>query len=597
MLLLLLLLPISLFSQDLNEGLLLHYSLNATVADQSTNSNDGMANNLEYTDDRFGNEESAAWFNGENSFIELPNIDDLKPNLPVSFAFWVRYDSDSFEDRALFNTSHEEDVSNGVFLTSRSSTGQFGLGYGDGSDFYNASTRRTFISDAAIQTGEWVHLVLVVSGPTDMKIFVNCEDLGGEYSGSGSDLSYSALPGSLGRHDQNTMGVEAFYFEGALDDFRYYDRVLTEEEISLLCASSELEINIFASSPPSCKNFSDGVIEVEGLGGFPPYEYSINGGDFVESNVFEGLDVGEFEITVRDSQGDEAISSIILESTDEFEIDIINISETACNETPNGSLEVLAFDASGSSLGYTYSLDGVSFQDSGFFDNLVSGLYTVIVENADGCLQEINLPIEGIDDPQISAEIIQPTCDSAKDGSIILIEENGLSDIIFDLDNLSNIDGVFSNLGVGEYVVMATSSSGCISSINISLESDQPCEEEEVLCPLLQNRLGMQINKWENETYTLRFNYRNSIDYLGSCEYDKLFEMIYFHLMTKSTNSITTHALFEDYCLDMETISKGDYTPLTEKMQSIEPSYDIIEDIDNIRSFILSVDEGECIKI
>ena len=71
---------------------------------------------------------------------------------PVSFAFWIRYDSDSFEDRALFNTSLEEDVSSGVFFTSSSSSGKLAVGYGDGDNFYSASSRRSFVSNSVIQT-------------------------------------------------------------------------------------------------------------------------------------------------------------------------------------------------------------------------------------------------------------------------------------------------------------------------------------------------------------------------------------------------------------------------------------------------------------
>ena len=597
LLLLLCILPISLFSQDLQDGLLLHYNMNNSVMDQSINDNDGSPNNITYVEDRFGNDNSAALFNGEDSFIDLPNIDELKPDMPVSFSFWVRYDSHSHEDRALFNTSLEENVSSGIYFTSGASTGQLAVGFGDGSEFYSASSRRGLGSNAIIETGEWMHIVIVVSATLDMKIYVNCEDPGGTYSGTGGALYYSPQPGSIGRHDQNTGNVLSYYFEGALDDFRYYNRALTEEEALLLCATTELEIDVLVASPPSCKNFTDGIIEVVGVGGIPPYEYSINDSPFGSNNIFEGLDVGSYDVIVRDSQGDEAEASRILESEDEFEIELINISDSACSGVPSGSLEVQAISSNGEIEEFTYSLDAITYQESGLFENLESGLYTVVVQNSEGCIQEINLSITNLDAPQISSVDVDPSCATAEDGSIQVLEDNGLLDVVYSIGNVSNSDGAFDNLNAGQYSIIATSSNGCESSIDVVLSSDVPCEEEEVLCPLLQNRVGMQINKWENETYTIRFNYRSSIDHLESCEYDKLFEMIYFHLVTKSTNSITTHVLFEDYCLDMETISKGDYTPLTEKLQSIEPSFDIIEDIDNIRSFILSVDSGECIKI
>jgi len=363
------------------------------------------------------------------------------------------------------------------------------------------------------------------------------------------------------------------------------------------CLSQDLQINLLTANAPSCKNFMDGNIEVEGVGGLPPYEYSINGGDYVGTNIFDGLDVGEFEVTVRDSQGDEATVSTILESEDAFDVEVLNASESGCSNDPSSMIEVLATDPNDSEAVFTFSIDGITFQESGLFENVVPTFYNVLAQNAEGCIQEENIFITALDVPEFITSSTAPSCVTANDGSIQIVDGLDATGVVFSIGNVISTDGTFSNLGVGMYGVTATASNGCETISLVQLASDIDCEEEEELCPLLQNRIGMRINKWDTNRYSLRFNFRNEIDEIESCTYEELFEMIYFHLVTKSKNSISSVPQFQTYCQDMEVISEGDFTPLTEKLQSIEPSYDIVENIELIQSFIITVNDGECIKI
>lgn len=235
-----LLLSANCFSQ-LQDGLLLHYKFDGDALDSSGNEHHGSPNYaISYTEDRFGNENSAVLFNGINSYIDLPNLAVLKPELPISFSFWIRFDSEDWRDREVFNTSHEEDLNTGVFLNTEQSTGRYTINYGDGSPAYNPDTRRTYASNDTVVTGKWVNITAIIKNSTDMEIYVNCETSGGTYSGNGGDLQYSTTPGSIGRHDR-ALGIPANYFKGAIDDFFYWNRELLQEEIVMLC--KPLKIN------------------------------------------------------------------------------------------------------------------------------------------------------------------------------------------------------------------------------------------------------------------------------------------------------------------------------------------------------------------
>ncbi len=222
-----------LYSQNISDSMLLYYNLDGNAIDASGNGYDGTVNATPTTD-RFGNPNGAMYFNGIDNFIDFPNSGALKPQLPLSFSFWIKYDSDNLEERVVFNTSLEEDNNTGVYLTSQSTTGKYAVGYGDGSPFYSSASTRSYISNSIIDTSQWNHVAIVVNGPTDMEIYVNCEESGGIYGGTGGTLAYSSEAGSIGRHDQNTT-VPAYLFKGKIDDFGYWNRALTPTEVSALC--------------------------------------------------------------------------------------------------------------------------------------------------------------------------------------------------------------------------------------------------------------------------------------------------------------------------------------------------------------------------
>ncbi len=74
----------------------------------------------------------------------------------------------------------------------------------------------------------------MVNSALDMKIYVDCNESEGQYSGSGGSLQYSLYSGCIGRHDQNVI-IPAYYFKGSIDEFRYWNRKLTIAEVDTLC--------------------------------------------------------------------------------------------------------------------------------------------------------------------------------------------------------------------------------------------------------------------------------------------------------------------------------------------------------------------------
>jgi hypothetical protein len=222
-------------AQDLQQGLLVEYNFDGNTNDTSGNQYNGTPFNLAYGPDRFGNPTGAAYFNGTDAYMNFPNLAALKPDLPMTFSFYVKYASTDFHHQVVFNTSFENNHCTGVWFNSSSANNSHAINFGDGDFAYSPATRRTFLCVKPIVVNVWYHVVVVMNSASDMKIYFDCVNITqGSYSGSGGSLVYSDTPGCIGRHDRD-LSAPADYLEGYIDEFRYWNRALTDDELALLC--------------------------------------------------------------------------------------------------------------------------------------------------------------------------------------------------------------------------------------------------------------------------------------------------------------------------------------------------------------------------
>jgi hypothetical protein len=227
-------------SQNTDSLLLLYYPFNGNANDASGNNYHGTVYNATLTADRHGIPNKAYSFNGINSYIEFPDIAALKPPLPMSFSTWIKFEDYSQQYLFFFTTDYTEDMCSGVWANLTANDGYIAVGYGDGTpNSTGPNNRRSKIGTTQLLLNTWYFVVLVVRGPQDMDIYINCENDGGSYSGSGGALAYTSNPGNLGKHDLKFQAP--FYFLGTIDDFRYWARALTPEDIAVLCDPAGIE--------------------------------------------------------------------------------------------------------------------------------------------------------------------------------------------------------------------------------------------------------------------------------------------------------------------------------------------------------------------
>jgi hypothetical protein len=158
---------------------------------------------------------------------------------------------------------------------------------------------------------------------------------------------------------------------------------------STLTASAAITAQI------SCNNGNNGQITATSSGATGAVTYSINGGTPQSSNIFTGLNAGQYTITVTDANGCTASTQTITINNPSA----ITANATVTNETASvGNNGIINVSASGGSPTYQYSKDGTNYQLSNQFSGLAAGTYTIYIKDSKGCIKTIEVTVGKVND-------------------------------------------------------------------------------------------------------------------------------------------------------------------------------------------------------
>ena len=161
-------------------------------------------------------------------------------------------------------------------------------------------------------------------------------------------------------------------------------------------------------------------------------EYSIDGDEWQDSNVFSDLESGSYTILIREMDNPDCMVNG-LEQIDEPALPVIisvNSDDPTSCTIPNGSLELIA---TGSDL--EFSLDGLIWQNPNQFTGLAAGIYEVYAREKDAtdCLAETTTELVAPDVPTIQSVLPQDVSSCTSDNGSLTITAIG-NDLEYSID-------------------------------------------------------------------------------------------------------------------------------------------------------------------
>ncbi|MER0442824.1 hypothetical protein ABR854_25270, partial [Emticicia sp. W12TSBA100-4] len=208
----------------------------------------------------------------------------------------------------------------------------------------------------------------------------------------------------------------------------------------------------------TCQAKSTGSISLSASGGTMAYTYSKDGLTFQSSNVFSALTAGNYTLTVKDANGCTASASTTL-----TEPELLTLTATPTNLTcQSNSTGSISLSASGGTMAYTYSKDGLTFQSNNVFSALSAGNYTLTVKDANGCTATASTTLTEPNLLTLTATPTNLTCQANSTGSIILSASGGTTAYTYSKDGSTfQSSNVFSALSAGNYTLTVKDANGC----------------------------------------------------------------------------------------------------------------------------------------
>lgn len=225
---------------DLENGLIAFYPFNENTEDKSGNNFDAnIIDSQGFVSDCLGNPSNALAFDGIDDYLQVPFYDELNFSNSDAFsiALWIKLPSGQTDIDGSNNTVISKWVGGNtqgyaysmrIFNQTDNRNGKIWVAQ---YDTFNCGNFPQIISNTSINDEEWHHIVFLKDEQNQLQLYIDSNLEGSIESNVQCDISNNELISFAKRNsDSNLLRM----LEGALDNIRFYNRVLTMDEIVFL---------------------------------------------------------------------------------------------------------------------------------------------------------------------------------------------------------------------------------------------------------------------------------------------------------------------------------------------------------------------------
>ncbi|NRB50805.1 MAG: gliding motility-associated C-terminal domain-containing protein [Saprospiraceae bacterium] len=229
-------------------------------------------------------------------------------------------------------------------------------------------------------------------------------------------------------------------------------------------------VNLLEQQNASCFGICDGVLEVEVIGGVPPYQLQWNTG--ATTSRIEALcaNLGDsYFLTVTDANGCGGIFSTVITEPLEFIVTAQEQKAVSCFGGLDGEASLSLTNGTAASILWSTGQGGE------LAGGLPAGTYTVTVTNTDGCEAEGTAQVSQPNAPVgVRIENLNPiSCSGDQDGILKAVVSGPGERFTYTWSTGANGD-ISADLGTGDYQVSVRNEKGCEADAEFFLSEPTP---------------------------------------------------------------------------------------------------------------------------
>lgn len=237
-----------------------------------------------------------------------------------------------------------------------------------------------------------------------------------------------------------------------------------------ITATTTISADVVQTTTIACAGLQTASLMVTPSGGAAPYSFAIDNSAVQASNTFNNLGAGTHTISVIDANGCYTILNQIVTQPSPLSVNMIP-TMISCNGANDGALNC---QVSGGTSPYMYAINGGAVTSNAVFSNLPAGSYTLTALDANGCQQGFT---SAITEPTTLSLTASTTVSNGNDGTIALAASGGNSPYTYSMDGQTFFSGsFFSGLAIGNYTCYVKDNNGCITPIEVTVNSSSLAE-------------------------------------------------------------------------------------------------------------------------
>jgi gliding motility-associated-like protein len=232
-----------------------------------------------------------------------------------------------------------------------------------------------------------------------------------------------------------------------------------------------LQYSIFIKTDVTCFGASDGTAAAVIAGGTSPYSNTLLPNNYTSATpVYNNLGPGTYTITTTDANTCTVSTTFTIIEPLPLVIDSVLTKNITCYGGNDGRIVV---SGQGGTLPYSYTILPTFIIDSaGDFNNLFAGVYTILLQDANGCDTMRTFSLSQPPDIVITSLQKQDiTCFGDSTGFIKVSAIGGTGALTYSIPFLSWTEpsGQFLNMPAGIYTVNIVDAAGCVKTTVVEL--------------------------------------------------------------------------------------------------------------------------------